>query len=58
LYGTIDLGIWYLKGNELNLISYSDTDFAGCKLDRKCTNGTCHFIGSSLVSWASKNITQ
>jgi len=28
-------------------------DFIGCKVDRKRTNGTCHFLGSSLLSWAS-----
>jgi hypothetical protein len=53
LYGTIDLGLWYPKGCELNLISYLDVDFIGCKVDRKSTNGTCHFLGSSLLSWAS-----
>ena len=33
---------------------YSDSDFAGCKLDRKSTSGTCHLLGSSLVSWHNK----
>nr|KYP33179.1 Copia protein [Cajanus cajan] len=37
-----------------NLVGYSDSDFAGCKIDRKSTSGTCHFIGSTLVSWHSK----
>ena len=31
-----------------------NTDFAGCKADRKSTNRTCHSLGSSLLSWASK----
>ena len=35
-------------------IGYSDTDLAGCKLDRKSTSGTCQFLGHSLVSWFSK----
>ena len=26
----------------------------GCKLDRKSTSGTCHLLGSSLISWHSK----
>jgi hypothetical protein len=30
-----------------------DADFAGCRLDRKFTSGTCQFLGSSLVSWSS-----
>ena len=38
----------------MDLVSYSDADFAGCKIDRKSTSGTCHFLGHSLVSWFSK----
>jgi hypothetical protein len=54
LFGTIDLGLWYPKSNSFDLISYTDADFAGCKIDRKSTSGTCHFLGHSLVSWFSK----
>ena len=49
LLGTIDLGLWYLKSNSFDLISYTDADFAGCKIDRKSTSGTCHFLEHSLV---------
>jgi hypothetical protein len=31
-----------------------NVDFTGCKVDRKSNSGTCHFLKSSLVSWASK----
>nr|CAN69069.1 hypothetical protein VITISV_007586 [Vitis vinifera] len=31
-----------------------DADFASCKVERKSTSGTCHFLGHSLVSWHSK----
>jgi len=48
------LGLWYPKFTSLDLVSYSDADFAGCKIDRKSTNGTCHFLGHSLVSWFRK----
>jgi hypothetical protein len=54
LLGTIDLRLWYPKYTSLELISYSDADFAECKVDRKSTNGTCHFLGRSLVFWLSK----
>jgi hypothetical protein len=54
LLGTIDLSLWYPKFTLLDLVSYFDTDFAGCKIDRKSTSGTCHFLGHSLVSWFSK----
>ena len=49
-----NLGLWYPKGSNFDLIGYSDSDYAGCKVDRKSTSGTCQFLGRSLVSWASK----
>jgi hypothetical protein len=42
------------KGSTFDLIGYSDADWAGCKIDRKSTSGTCQFLGRSLVFWASK----
>jgi hypothetical protein len=50
-------GIWYPKGSTIDLIGYSYSDYAGCKVDRKCTSGTCQFLGRSLVSWSSKKQT-
>jgi hypothetical protein len=47
---TPNLGLWYSKGSHFDLINYSDADFAGCKVDRKSTSGTCQFIGRFLVS--------
>jgi hypothetical protein len=38
----------------LRYLVYSDADWAGCKINRKSTSGTCQFLGRSLVSWASK----
>jgi len=54
LKGTIDVGLWYPSEVSLNLIGYSESDFTGCKIDRKSTSGTCHFLGSNLISWHSK----
>ncbi|KAG5561088.1 hypothetical protein RHGRI_004190 [Rhododendron griersonianum] len=54
LIGTPNLGLWYPKGTSIDLIGYSDADFAGCAIDRKSTSGTCQFLGDSLVSWFSK----
>lgn len=51
------MGLWYAKGSTCNLIGYFDSDFAGCKLDRKSTSETCHLLGNSLVSWFSKKQT-
>jgi hypothetical protein len=49
-----NLGIWYPKGSHFEILGYSDADYAGCKVDRKSTSGTCQLLGRSLVSWYSK----
>jgi hypothetical protein len=51
---TSKFGLWYPKGSTFDLIGYFDADWAGCKIDRKSTSGTCQFLGRSLVSWSSK----
>jgi hypothetical protein len=40
----------YSNGFIFDLIGYSDSNYAGCKVDRKSTSGTCQFLGRSLVS--------
>jgi len=54
LQGTKDVGLWYSNNVSLNLTSFTDLDFVGCKIDRKITSGTCHMLGSSLISWHCK----
>ena len=51
---TPTLGLWYPKGSAFDLVGYSDSDYAGDRVDRKSTSGTCHFLGRSLVCWSSK----
>ena len=57
LKGSPGLGLWYPKGSGLELIGYSYSDHAGCKIDRKSTTGGCQFLGGKLVSWTSKKQT-
>ncbi|XP_073137115.1 secreted RxLR effector protein 161-like [Henckelia pumila] len=57
LKGTHIVGLWYAKDNSFNLIGYSDADYAGCKLDKKITSGSCQFLGDRLISWCSKKQT-
>jgi hypothetical protein len=45
---------WYPKGAKFELIGYSDSDYAGCKVERRSTSGTCQLLGRSLVFWLSK----
>ena len=51
---TLSIGLWYPKGATFLLVGYSDSDYAGCKVDRKSTSGGCQLLGRSLVSWTSK----
>jgi hypothetical protein len=51
---TPKFGLWYPKGSTFDLIGYSNANYAGCKIDRKSTSGTCQFLERSIVSWASK----
>nr|GEU97848.1 hypothetical protein [Tanacetum cinerariifolium] len=39
LKGQPKLGLWYPKVSSFNLESYSDSDYAGANLERKCTTG-------------------
>jgi hypothetical protein len=47
---TSELGLWYSASSSLSLLGFSNADFAGCRVDRKSTSGTCQFLASSLVS--------
>ena len=49
LVHTSNFGLWYPKGARFELIGYSDSDYAGDKVGRKSTSGTCQFLGRSLV---------
>ena len=51
--GTLKVGLWYPKGASISLVGYSDSNYAGCKVHRKSSSGTCHLLGSALVSWHS-----
>ena len=53
LNGTQNVGLWYDRESTLVLNAYSDSDYAGCKIDRKSTNGVCQFLGCNLISWLS-----
>ena len=51
---TQNVGLWYPKGANFELIRYLDSDYVGCKVQRKSTSGTYQLLGRSLVSWSSK----
>ena len=45
LVGTKDIGLWYPTKCNLDLVAYTDSDFAGSKLDQKSTSGYYQFLG-------------
>ncbi|GJY01764.1 retrovirus-related pol polyprotein from transposon TNT 1-94 [Tanacetum coccineum] len=51
---TPNLCLWYPKGSGFDLKAYSDSDYAGCNLDRKSTSGGCQILGGKLVGWSEK----
>nr|GEV30396.1 hypothetical protein [Tanacetum cinerariifolium] len=55
LKGTPNLSLWYLKGSRFDLKAYSDSNYAGCNLDRKSTSRGCQIFGGMSsgpkVSW-------
>ncbi|GJR48653.1 putative ribonuclease H-like domain-containing protein [Tanacetum coccineum] len=46
LKGKPSLGLWYSKDSPLELVDYTDSDYAGATLDRKSTIGGCQFLGN------------
>jgi hypothetical protein len=50
----LDFGLWYPKGEDFTLTTYTDADWAGSVDDRKSTSGGAFFLGNCLVSWLSK----
>ena len=48
--GTQNVGLWYPKSTEFELVGYSDSDYVGSKLDRKSTSGCYQLLGPNLVS--------
>jgi hypothetical protein len=55
LVHTHNVGLWYPKGSNFDLIGYSDVGYAGCKIDRKSTLGTCQFLGNPWCLGAQRN---
>ncbi|GKB04089.1 retrovirus-related pol polyprotein from transposon TNT 1-94 [Tanacetum coccineum] len=54
LKGTPSLSLWYPKCLGFDLKGYSDSDYAGCNMDRKSTSGACQLLGGKLVCWSAK----
>jgi hypothetical protein len=51
LCGTMDYGLDYLRGDGVQLVGYTNSNWAGCVSDKKSTSGCCFRLGSTVVSW-------
>jgi hypothetical protein len=52
--GTLHMGLLVRPSAALEMVVYSDADWAGCPDTRKSTSGYAVFLGDNLVSWSSK----
>ncbi|XP_022860268.1 uncharacterized protein LOC111380842 [Olea europaea var. sylvestris] len=54
LFGAPNKGLFFPINTPLDLVGYSDVDWAGCAYSRQLITRWCMFLGSALVSWLSK----
>lgn len=54
LKSSINLSIVYRKMNNLELIGYSDADYAGCPETRRSTSGFIFLLNAAPVTWSTQ----
>ncbi|CAL8993798.1 unnamed protein product [Prunus brigantina] len=47
-------GLMFSKNRDLEVVGYTDADWAGSITDRRSTSGYFTFVGGNLVTWRSK----
>ncbi|RVW19932.1 Retrovirus-related Pol polyprotein from transposon RE1 [Vitis vinifera] len=53
LKGSLFYGLSFQPSSSLDLIAYTNADWASCPDDRRSTSGYCIFFGGNLVSWSA-----
>ncbi|KAD6796559.1 hypothetical protein E3N88_07455 [Mikania micrantha] len=53
LQGTKDFKLTYRRSDNLEVVGYSDSDFAKCKDDKKSTSGYIFMLAGGPISWKS-----
>ncbi|XP_015160537.1 uncharacterized mitochondrial protein AtMg00810-like [Solanum tuberosum] len=54
LAGTINFGLRITSRSSLQVVGFSDSDWAGCAITCRSTTGLCVFLGANCISWSSK----
>ncbi|GJR48250.1 putative ribonuclease H-like domain-containing protein, partial [Tanacetum coccineum] len=57
LKGKPTLSLWYSRDSPFELVTYTDSDYAGATQDRKSITIGCQFLGNRLISWQCKKQT-
>ena len=57
LQGTKNLMLTYKRSDNLEVVGYSDSDFAGCVDSRKSTSGYVFMLAEGAISWRSAKQT-
>ena len=52
LVHTPNLSLWYPNGSKFDLVGYSDSEYAGCKVDRKST------FGDMSIPWTVPSVLE
>ena len=55
LQGTLSLGLTLHRSPPIELVVYTDADWAGSLDTRRSTSGYAVFLDDNLVSWSSKH---
>ena len=53
--GTRTYGIHYVADSELDLVGFTDSDWAGDSIDQKYTSGYVFMFCGGPIFWSSKN---
>ena len=54
MQGTRSYGIHYVADSELDLVSFTDSDWEGDRIDRNSTSGCVFMFGGGPICWLSK----